>query len=569
MRYCEIPREMISSGDWIVPHLDGLRYFEKPPLGYWLIAASMKVCGRTAFAARLPSALAAGISAVLIGVLAFRCAGGRKAAGLAVVIFLTCFQVYGLGTFNVLDSMFSACVTGAMVALYFWLRQPDGQRQVRLLLVAGSCCGLAFLVKGFVGFVVPLLVILPFATWERKWKTLIRAAWLPTLVAILIGLPWCIAIAIREPDFWRYFVWVEHVQRFTMSKHGERVQPFWYLWVVLMLGTFPWNVLLAAIVAGCRKIGLRDSSLRFLLCWAVVPFLFFEVSKGKLGTYILPCYPPLAMLMAVGLLRYAENGERRLISIGAKLLMGTAIIALGLVPVMVLLAKGYLPLVESLFSSAHVPRFFVAPFGPEEGWKAGLAACSLAVWCLLLFLAVRTRDAGRQLAWYAVGPVLGLALTPLICPVGQFQTRMPEAFLRKHAEQVSPNTTLVCNHDLAYAAGWQYERDDVLLLHDAGELDYGLSYADAGRRVVDVREFIDLVKQCPGGNPVLLIMPADDYARYMGYMRMVGWDKLLPKPVCEVAEGGLLLFEFRRAGSCSVEADTRPANPHRPPPTSP
>jgi len=544
MRYCEIPREMIQSGDWIVPHIDGVRYFEKPPLGYWLIAASLRAFGQNAWAARLPSALSVGVSTILVAALAFRFAGGRTAAGLAAVIFLTCFQVYALGTFNVLDSMFSACVTGAVTASYFWLQRTDERPRWPLLVVAGACCGLAFLTKGLLGLVLPALVIIPFAIWDGKWKAVFRAPWLPLLVAVAIGLPWCLAIAKREPDFWHYFLWVEHFQRFFTSKHGERVQPFWYLWVVLLLGTFPWNVLAGAVGVGLRRLGLRDHFLRFLVCWAVVPFVFFELSKGKLGTYILPCYPPIALLIAVGLSRYVETVGQQLIATASAILAGVAVVALALVPVVVLLTTGHLPALATALAALRIPLAAGEPFAPGEVWKAGLGAGCLFAWAALLILAVRTKEPRRQLALYAAGPVLGLILTPVICPASSYQRRMPERFLQSQAARVSPDAILVCDHDMAYASCWLYRRNDVLLLHDAGELEYGLGYADSAGKLLTDRRFIDLVNRHPDGRRVILILPGDTYSRYMGYMRMVGWDKLLPKPRYEAASGGVRLFEF-------------------------
>ena len=88
-RYAEIPREMLESGDWIVPHLNGLRYFEKPPLGYWLTALSMKAFGQTNFAVRFPSALCAGLTALLIGWLVRRQTRDTVWAVLSAIIYLT------------------------------------------------------------------------------------------------------------------------------------------------------------------------------------------------------------------------------------------------------------------------------------------------------------------------------------------------------------------------------------------------------------------------------------------------------------------------------------------------
>jgi 4-amino-4-deoxy-L-arabinose transferase len=118
-RYAEIPREMIASGDWIVPHLDGIRYFEKPVLGYWLNALSMKAFGENAFAVRFPSAMATGLSAFIIFLLVRRFSNRNFLGAITAVIFLTCFEVYGVGTFNVLDSTLAMFGTAAMASFFF------------------------------------------------------------------------------------------------------------------------------------------------------------------------------------------------------------------------------------------------------------------------------------------------------------------------------------------------------------------------------------------------------------------------------------------------------------------
>jgi len=118
-RYAEIPREMIASGDWIVPTLNGLKYFEKPVLGYWMNAVSIKLFGENAFAVRFPSAAATGISGFMIFLLVRRFTGEIFSATLAALIFLTSFEVYGVGTFNVLDSMLAMFVTISMTAFFF------------------------------------------------------------------------------------------------------------------------------------------------------------------------------------------------------------------------------------------------------------------------------------------------------------------------------------------------------------------------------------------------------------------------------------------------------------------
>ena len=117
-RYAEIPREMIESGDWISPHLLGVRYFEKPVLGYWLTAISMTVFGDHAFAHRLPPALSVLGAALLLGLLVRSRREGRSAVVLTSLVFMSSLLVFSIGTYNVLDSQLSLFTTGSLVMFF-------------------------------------------------------------------------------------------------------------------------------------------------------------------------------------------------------------------------------------------------------------------------------------------------------------------------------------------------------------------------------------------------------------------------------------------------------------------
>ncbi|HUT46428.1 MAG TPA: phospholipid carrier-dependent glycosyltransferase, partial [Sedimentisphaerales bacterium] len=178
-RYAEISREMLETGDWVVPHLDGLRYFEKPVLGYWLNAIGIAMFGENAFAIRFFSALAAGISAVILFFLARKYAGGYRTGIFVAVVFLTCSEVFSIGTISVFDSMFSMFLTAAMALFFFAHMEDKPRKRICLLVLSGISCGLAFLTKGFLAFAIPAVTVIPFLIWQRRAKEIFRILWVP------------------------------------------------------------------------------------------------------------------------------------------------------------------------------------------------------------------------------------------------------------------------------------------------------------------------------------------------------------------------------------------------------
>ena len=225
-RYAEIAREMIAANDWVSPTLNGVRYFEKPPMGYWLWAGSMKLFGQNAFALRLPGMLATLGSALLVFFLALRYLDRRNAL-FAAAVYLTFPLVFVLGSVAILDPILTFFLT-ATTAFFFLAIDENCSRKKKwgLLFLSGVMCGCAFLTKGFLAFAVPAVCIVPYLLWEKRWKELLILPWLPLLGVIVISAPWAIAVHQAQPDYWRYFIFVEHIQRFFGQEKAQHSEPF-------------------------------------------------------------------------------------------------------------------------------------------------------------------------------------------------------------------------------------------------------------------------------------------------------------------------------------------------------
>jgi 4-amino-4-deoxy-L-arabinose transferase len=517
-RYAEIPREMLASGDWVVPRLDGLRYFEKPVLGYWLNAAAMTIFGQNSFAARFPSAVAVGFSALFLFALARRFAGGYLAAILTAVAFLTCMEVFALGIFNVLDSALSFFITAAMVSFFYAYTEENSRRERASLALMGVFCGLAFLTKGFLAFAVPVAAIAPFMIWEGRWRELFKIPWVPILFAVLVALPWSILIHLREPSFWHYFFWIEHIHRFASPIGGQHPKPFWFFVPVILGGALPWTALIPAAISGLREMRLRDTLLRFALCWLLFPFLFFSASQGKLGTYILPCFPPLVILLIIGVLRYLERGGKRAFSIGVLVL---AVLPAGAAAALL------------LNQITGFPGFRV--YGPGETWKWLLAAAVLLLWTALSVLATRTGDFRRSLVLFCSAPLLLMFTGHFIIPDLSKKRKMPEALLLRQADKIRSDTVLVSENHLVPAVCWFYKRSDVYLLDGSGEFAWGLSYDSAKHRELNHDEFTRLAIKESGKNRLILVTFSSLYDDFR---------HLLPKPALVDTYGRFVFVQF-------------------------
>ncbi len=508
-RYAEIPREMITSGDWIVPTLNGLKYFEKPVLGYWLNAVSIKLFGENAFAVRFPSAAATGISAFMIFLLVRRFTGEKFSATLAALIFLTSFEVYGVGTFNILDSMLAMFITVSMTSFFFAHHaDPSTKKKQGFLLLFGVFCGLAFLTKGFLAFVIPVVAIVPFMVWEGRIKELFIISWLPIAAAALVVIPWAVMIHLKAPDFWHFFIWNEHIKRF-LSSGAQHHASFWYYIVLFPAAALPWTLLFPSAILGLKKTGVKTSITRYATCWFFLPLLFFSISKGKILTYILPCFPPFAMLMSTGLKKYLETGGRRSFSMGAKsFALLAAILAIALIMVQIIGFKGFKPY--------------------SQTWKWAMGVFGFMGFAFFLISAARTSDPKKKLIQVACAPVLILLGSSFMMPDLTVEHKSPGAFLMRHATRIQPDTMLVADEDPMGAVCWFYKRSDVYLLEGGGEVSYGLGYEDAKYRSLNLTQFRDFILKNTQKGQVVLIAKSRKYE---------AWKENLPEPLYEDTNG--------------------------------
>ena len=482
-RYAEIPREMLSTGDWVVPRLAGLRYFEKPPLGYWVNATAISLLGEHEFAVRLPSAVAAGFTALLVFGFARATSRCVKTGIFAAAVYLTFVEVYVVGTFNVIDNLLTLFVTATIVAFHRAVVSHDA----RFALLAGMAAGAAFLTKGFLGFAIPALVLTPWLLWERRLLFSLRHAFPAALAAIAVSLPWAVLVHLHEADFWSYFFWEEHVRRF-LGEDAQHREPMFYFVALLPMCAFPWLCLLPAASSGqrTRRSSSRSrSEWRLVWIWAVLPFVFFSLSHGKLLTYILPCFPALAVFVAAGVSSYLESGKRRLVLGGV--LANSAIF--------VLLIAGLAAIWAGLWSpglwTPDEPRLALFALMLGLGAGVGLHACC-------------SRRPRYLLAASALMTAPMLLAAPFSMPNEVLDHKAPGRLLEAFAERIEENTIVISDRTMVRATAWYFKRSDVYLT-GKGELAYGLDYPDGAHRLLDEGALRALIDGSAGNSAVAMV----------------------------------------------------------------
>ena len=329
-RYAEIAREMIARGNWITPTLGYTPYFEKPPLLYWLTALSFRVFGQSEWAGRLVPALAALAGLFLTYMLGRRMFGAR-AGFLGAVILATTVSWPMAARFLIIDMLFSVLLFGALA--FWWMghsaRENDetNTRRRGYFLGFWVALALAVLAKGPVAVVLAGLVIGCYWLLCRRGSTLREMEWLPgVLLFLLITAPWFVLVAKSNPGFNHYFWYGQHIGRFLgKGDNREHVKSFTYFFVMLPLLFFPWSFFLpAAFLHGWRKIWPPNTPRRratiYLTAAATLILLFFSASSSKLITYILPIFPPLALLLGFHFDRMPARGWSRSSWISAALL---------------------------------------------------------------------------------------------------------------------------------------------------------------------------------------------------------------------------------------------------------
>ncbi len=499
-RYAEIPREIIATGNYITPHLNYVKYFEKPALFYWLQVGSMKIWGINEWAVRIPNAIMA-LLGCLITYTIGRILYDRRTGVLASLILASSSLYFVLAHLVTLDMTLSTLIAASLLCFFLGLRTPVGGQQRLYYYGFYACLALAVLTKGLVGLILPGIIIGSWLLILNQWR-LIKSFYIPTgiLVFIAIAAPWHILVQLQNPEFFQfYFLEQQFLRYFTLTAH--RYQPDWFFIVVVLGGFLPWAVFLIQSLYYHLHSSWRDRIQNkytiFLLLWITLIFSFFSLSHSKLIPYILPIFSPLAVLVGHYL---AVHWDQQKTILGIK-------IGYTVFPILLLVVAIATPLANSIH---HIPTLHaLKPYLLTLG----------AVWITGAILAAYSIYRSPTFAFSALLVSTFLAHLLIIASIPTADNRSIQPLAAKLTPLLKADDDVV-SYGIYYQDLPFYLKRRITVVNAEGELDFGMQHQDTHDWMIQDRDFPQLWQSA---KKVYMITDIDTYgelqqAKYKIYL---------------------------------------------------
>lgn len=475
-RYAEIPREMLVLRDFVTPHLNGIKYFEKPPLFYWLQAGAIKafnpliiqteqVLNRSKknhylapiseWTVRLPNAIVALLGCLLVyasGRILFE----RRAGLLSAVILASSLLYFALARMVTLDMTLSICLSGSLLAFLVAANQSPSLGRRFLFYSTYLFAGLAVLTKGLIGILFPTMIIGLWVLLSNQWRLLMHC-YLPSgiLLFLLIVLPWHILVQSRNPEFFQFYFIDQQFLRYS-TLIAQRYQPDWFFIPIFIAGFLPWVCFLPqAIVNHFPKNWQQfkeKNNCIFLLLWVGIIFIFFSFSHSKLIPYILPIFPALALLTGHYLSTHWQRN--RDIKWGY---IAIPLVWLGLGGIGIVCIEN-----DASILLSQTARLFLI-----TGYTVFLLN-SLVVSCFAL-----QKKSKMAFATLAIGTVISFLIVSIGIP--QIDTRSIRPLVVVLKPLLKPGDTVVAYHDYYQDLPF-YLNQQVFTVNVGGELTFGMQH---------------------------------------------------------------------------------------------
>lgn len=391
-RYIEIPRQMVVTGDWVTPRQNGVKYFDKPPLFYWIEAAQIEVFGTGEFSGRFWTMMSM-VGICLMLYFAASAWYGRVSGFFAALALATSILGFALSRVVLLDAPVSLFLTSCLLSFLFAIRAPPGRNRDAWLMAMYVSSALAVMTKGLIGILLPGLVIGSWIVLTANFKLLREVRLIPgALVFLALTAPWHILVGQKTPEFFDYYFIRQHFVRFLTAEYGH-AEPWWFYLPILAGGLLPWTFFLPQAfwetARGAWTSRHSEAVPFFLVLWIVLFLVFFSTAESKLVSNILPVLPPIALILGRYLARNWQNGRDRYFRMGVA---GLAI------------CSGIL-VVAMLFAWPSVTAKFPDAIAVRTEW---LVASAILAGTSLFLLTMYWR--GSSGAWILTGLLLSSAL---------------------------------------------------------------------------------------------------------------------------------------------------------------
>ncbi len=293
-RYGDISRWMVESGDWLIPRMNGLPFFHKPPLLHWLSSGLMEIFGVHIWVLRLVPVGAA--ITILISMFWFlKKYVNENTAQISVLVLATSLLFYGSSQYINHDLLVACWISVAIFSFADFILS----RNYKSLFLGYAACGLGFLSKGLIGILIPGMILLPWILVIGAWRN-IPALLNPFAILLLLAivLPWPLLVEHRYPGFFHYFFVEQQFNRFSSAEFNNK-QPWMFYLVCLFVSFFPWLLLSKfKVISSNHKDLLGRPIFVLMIIWTTSCIIFFSIPPSKLAGYILPATAPLAILIA-------------------------------------------------------------------------------------------------------------------------------------------------------------------------------------------------------------------------------------------------------------------------------
>lgn len=313
-RYSEVAREMVATGDYITPRVNGVAFLDKPILYYWLQAIAIHLFGIKEWALRLFPVLF-GIFGCITTYICGRRLFDRR-TGLISAMILGTSPLYFCGTHYANLDLEVAVWISATLLFFITGVQDQTKSRIYFLLAAYICAAFAFLTKGLIGIAFPAMIAGTWILLTQRWKLLLQIHLVKGIILFLaIVLPWYILAQKANPEFLHYFFVTQQVTRFLSAGKFNNATPIWFYLPIVIIGFFPWSSFVFQTLKSVIKkirISLQEHATElFLILWIGIIFVFFSIPHSKMITYILPIFPALALLVGNYFTNAAEQVDRR------------------------------------------------------------------------------------------------------------------------------------------------------------------------------------------------------------------------------------------------------------------